>query len=187
MHEENVTGDDEDAGCEEDTGDIGADGGGEEDSGSDGDGEDVNNRANRLRRRQLTANRLVNSIDNALDLDNYNPYIIPEEIIKIKSTVKVDRRKENDIHYKFTNRPNNANNVGRCNSANVIRGRQGVTATSGPSTSQQKARCHLCMLAVVGKGHREKKQHVNSMKSLCQSCGKHTCRDHLLQKCNQCL
>ena len=43
---------------------------------------DENVRATRLKRRQLTKNRLVNSIDAAVNIDNYNPYPIPE-ILKI--------------------------------------------------------------------------------------------------------
>ena len=82
-------------------------------------------RANRLRRRQLTSQRLVHSIDSAIDLNNYNPFELPNEHKTIEGIVKVDRNKNNDIHYKFDNRPTTTH-VGRNNRANVIRGRQGV-------------------------------------------------------------
>ena len=85
---------------------------------------DENVRATRLKRRQLTKNRLVNSIDAAVNIDNYNPYPIPEILKSIESVVKVDRNEENNIVRTFQNRPSNQN-VGRNNRANVITGRQG--------------------------------------------------------------
>ena len=85
---------------------------------------DENVRATRLKRRQLTKNRLVNSIDAAVNIDNYNPYPIPEILKSIESVVKVDRNEENNIVRTFQNRPSNQN-VGRNNRANIITGRQG--------------------------------------------------------------
>ena len=81
-------------------------------------------RAGRLKRRQLTKNRIVNSIDKAMDINNYNPYPIPEDLKHIDSVVKVDKHRENDIVSVFQNKPPTTN-IGRNNRANVITGRQG--------------------------------------------------------------
>ena len=81
-------------------------------------------RAGRLKRRQLTKNRIVNSIDKALDINNYNPYPIPEDLKHIDSVVKVDKHRGNDIVRVFQNKPPTTN-IGRNNRANVITGRQG--------------------------------------------------------------
>jgi hypothetical protein len=92
-------------------------------------------RAGRLKRSQLTKNRIVNSIDKALDKNNYNPYQIPEDLKHIDSLVKVDKHRENDVVRVFLNKPPTTN-IGRNNRANVITGRQGpqpkarVTPTS---------------------------------------------------------
>lgn len=82
-------------------------------------------RAGRLQRRQLTKNRLVNSIDTAINMDNYNPYEIPEEVKYIESVVKVDKKQEHNIVRTFQNQPPSIN-IDRNNRANVITGRQGT-------------------------------------------------------------
>ena len=56
----------------------------------------------------------------------------------------------------------------------------------GPPISEKRMRCHMCMLEIAGEGKRVNKDHVNDLKSLCQLCGKHTCRNHLIQKCAEC-
>jgi hypothetical protein len=81
-------------------------------------------RASRLKRKQLTKKRIVNSIDKCLNIENYNPFPIPKVLKKIKSIVKVDRNPQNDIVRVFQNIPP-TRNIGRNNSANVITGRQG--------------------------------------------------------------
>ena len=43
----------------------------------------------------------------------------------------------------------------------------------GPPISEKRMRCHMCMLEIVVKGKRVNKDHVNSLKSLCQLCGKY--------------
>ena len=73
-----------------------------------------NERANRLQRKKLTKNRLVHSINSALNLENYNPYTIPNEENEITGNIKVDRNKDNDINILFSNQP------GRQNRANLI-------------------------------------------------------------------
>ncbi|CAB4002415.1 Hypothetical predicted protein [Paramuricea clavata] len=115
-NEENMErqGDDENEGCQDETED-------QMDELSESD-EDI--RAGRLKRRQLTKNRIVNSIDKALDINNYNPYQIPKDLKDIESVVKVDKHRENDVVRVFQNKPPTAN-IGRNNRANVITGRQG--------------------------------------------------------------
>jgi hypothetical protein len=108
-------GDAENEGCQDETED-------QMDELSESD-EDI--RAGRLKRRQLTKNHIVNSIDNkALDLNNYNPYPIPEDLKNIESVVKVDKHQENDVVCVFQNKPPTTN-IGHNNRANVITGRQG--------------------------------------------------------------
>jgi hypothetical protein len=36
---------------------------------------------------------------------------------------------------------------------------------AGPAISQRRGRCHICLLQIVGDGHRQRKDHVNSQKS----------------------
>lgn len=55
----------------------------------------------RLQRKKLTKNRLIQSIDTALDLNNYNLYKIPAQEKTITGIIKVDRNRENDIHVKY--------------------------------------------------------------------------------------
>jgi hypothetical protein len=57
---------------------------------------------------------------------------------------------------------------------------------AGPSLSEKRARCHVCYLDAAGEDYAVTKGKLPCLKSLCQSCGKHTCRDHLLQKCRKC-
>ena len=88
-----------------------------------------------MQRRLLTKQRIVNSIDAAVNLENYNPFPIPHEMRTIESVFKVDNKKQiNDIKRTFQNQPPTGN-VGRNNRANVITGRQGPQpkATNTPS------------------------------------------------------
>ena len=97
-------------------------------------GNDEEIRSSRLQRRLLTKQRIVNSIDAAVNLENYNPFPIPHELRTIESVFKVDNKKQNDIKRTFQNQPATGN-VGRNNRANVITGRQGPQpkATNTPS------------------------------------------------------
>ena len=63
---------------------------------------------------------------------------------------------------------------------------QAPHAVAGPSFSEKRARCHVCYSNAVGEGYSETKGRLPCLKSLCQSCGKHTCREHLHQKCTKC-
>ncbi|CAB3979196.1 Hypothetical predicted protein [Paramuricea clavata] len=74
-------------------------------------------RAGRLKRGQLTKNRM--------DINNYNPYPIPEDLKHIERVVKVDKHRENDVVRVFQNKPPTTTNIGRNNRANVITGRKG--------------------------------------------------------------
>lgn len=95
-------------------------------------------RANRLRRRQLTRNRKVHSIDSALDIGNYDSFHIPAVPHSVHSVIKVDRNANNDLHYHFSNQPP-TNNVGRTNRANIIQGPQGVQAKAKQTDTNQDA------------------------------------------------
>ena len=95
-------------------------------------------RAGRLRRRQLTSQRLVHNIDSAIDLDNYNQFELPVEETSIEGVVKVDRNKANDISYKFHNQPPQRN-IGRQNRANIIAGPQGVLPKAKNATTPREA------------------------------------------------
>ena len=88
----------------------------------DGDNQAGDERANRLRRRQLTKNRLINSIDSALDLDNYNAFVLPEQEKSMTGTIRIDN---NDEKINFINKPND-DPRGRQNRANVITGSIGL-------------------------------------------------------------
>ena len=102
-------------------------------------------RVNSLRRRQLTSQRL-HSIDTALDLNNYNPFKLPDEHKTIEGIVKVDRYKNNDIHYKFDNA-----HVGRNNRASVIRGRQSVVPFAKDTRANSEALEHLITQDIIYK------------------------------------
>ena len=56
----------------------------------------------------------------------------------------------------------------------------------GPPISEKRMRCHMCMLEIAAKSKRLNKDNVNCLKSLCQLCGTHRCRNHLIQKCAEC-
>jgi hypothetical protein len=114
---------DDDAEMNEDVGDVEIDGVGDVEIDGAVEVEEVADENNRLRRRQLTKNRLVNSIDAALNLDNYNPYQIPEDLQSINSNFKVDNK--TTIVREFQNKPTTGN-IGQRNRANVITGRQGT-------------------------------------------------------------
>ena len=98
---------------------------------------------NRLRQ------RLVHSIDTALDLNNYNPFELPDEHKTKKGIVK-DRHKNNDIHYKFANQPTNAH-VGRNNRANVIRGREGFAPFAKDTRTNKEAFEHFITRDIIHK------------------------------------
>lgn len=100
-------------------------------------------RGERLKRRLLTKNRLVCSIDTALDINNYNAFEIPSVRKEIKSVVKVDRNPANDVHYTFTNKPVNSYH-GRQDRANVLTGPFGVAACAKSAKSKLES-FHLFM------------------------------------------
>ena len=56
----------------------------------------------------------------------------------------------------------------------------------GPSISEKRARCHICYTNAAGEDYKQTKGRLPCLKSLCQSCGKHTCRDHFRQTCEKC-
>ena len=68
-------GDDENEGCQDKTED-------QIDEASESD-EDI--RAGGLKHKQPTKNRIVNTIDKALDINSYNTYPIPEDLKRIES------------------------------------------------------------------------------------------------------
>ena len=107
----------------------------EDDISADDEGEEV--QPERLRRRQLTKNRLVNSIDSALNINNYNPYVIPVQRKEIEGVVKTDRNQDHDVTYTFVNQP--TNNIGRQNRANIITGRQGVQPKAKGTNTNREA------------------------------------------------
>lgn len=80
----------------------------------------IETRQARLTRRVLTKKRLVNSIDTALDPENYNVFPIPEEERTFESRYKIDRNADNDIVYNWTNKP--PDNRGQIGRSNIIRG-----------------------------------------------------------------
>jgi hypothetical protein len=59
-------------------------------------------------------------------------------------------------------------------------------ADDGPAFGESRGRCTLCQRTAAGKGYSEKKVSIKCVKSLCQSCGNHTCQEHLVQKCKDC-
>ena len=104
---------------------------------ADEEQETVHARQNRLKRGQLTSQRLVHSIDTALDIDNYDEFTIPALQNSIEGVFKVNNKKENDITYRFTNQP--PANIGRQNTANIIPGPQGVKAKARNTESPRSA------------------------------------------------
>ena len=56
----------------------------------------------------------------------------------------------------------------------------------GPPMSEGKGRCHVCKSNLVGVGHKLKKNQMYRVKTLCRTCKKHTCKDHLIVKCEIC-
>ena len=54
---------------------------------------------------------------------------------------------------------------------------QALHGDAGPSFSEKRARCHVCYSNAAGEGYSETKGRLPCLKSLCQSCGKHTCRE----------
>ena len=53
----------------------------------------------------------------------------------------------------------------------------------GPPGSEDKGRCHVCILNLAGVGHKLKKKQMCRVQTLCRICKKHTCKDHLIAKC----
>ena len=54
----------------------------------------------------------------------------------------------------------------------------------GPTLGATRKRCTMCQKAATGKGYsKKKKDSIPYVKTLCQSCGNATCREHMLQKC----
>lgn len=102
--------------------------------------EEIDNRVeedNHLRRKQLTKNRLVHSIDSALDLENYNVFVVPEEEKVIRGVIKHDNNRNNDEKIEFSNQPGNTR--GRQTRANVITGITGLRARAKRIETEQQA------------------------------------------------
>ena len=99
----------------------------EENVGEDtSDDESINEEVEtRNRKKQLTKNRLVNSIDTALDLDNYNMFPIAEEKMTKQGEIKDGKDSRKIV---FVNQPSNQRNSGRQASHNIISGNPGVSA-----------------------------------------------------------
>lgn len=106
--------------------------------GSDNGEEENDVGHSRLRRRQLTSNRLVNSIDACFDLEKYDPFPIPENLKIIRSVFKVDKNKKNNIVRTFQNQPPTGN-AGRINRANVITARPGPQPKARETSSPRAA------------------------------------------------
>ena len=56
----------------------------------------------------------------------------------------------------------------------------------GPSMSEDKGRCLVCISNLAGVEHKLKKNQVYRVKTLCRICKKHTCKDHLTATCEIC-
>ena len=56
----------------------------------------------------------------------------------------------------------------------------------GPSIPVNKGRRHVCILNLVGIGHKLKNNHMYKVKNLRRICKKHTCKDHLIATCEIC-
>ena len=63
---------------------------------------------------------------------------------------------------------------------------QALHADARPSFIEKRARCHVCYSNAAGEGYSETKWRLQCFKSLCQSRGKHTCREGLHEKCTKC-
>ena len=50
----------------------------------------------------------------------------------------------------------------------------------GPSISEDKGKCHVCISNLDGVGHKLKKNQMYRVKNLCGIWKKHTCKDHLI-------
>ena len=77
----------------------------------------------RNRKKQLTKNRLLNSIDTALDLENYDRFPLPEAELSIQGEIKEGK---NSRKINFSNHPSNMRNSGRQSSHNIVSGKPGV-------------------------------------------------------------
>ena len=56
----------------------------------------------------------------------------------------------------------------------------------GPSMSEDKGRCHVCISNLAGVGHKLKKNQIYRVETLCRICKKHTGKDHLIATCEIC-
>ena len=102
------------------------------------DNEEDIERANRMQRKLLTKNRLVHSIDTALDLENYNAFILPEQEKTVIGIIKHDNNRNNDEKIDFINKPNE-DQRGRQNRANVITGQTGIRAKARNVNTEKEA------------------------------------------------
>ena len=72
----------------------------------------------------------------------------------------------------------------------VIMGRppppQPLDEELGPSMSEKRGRCYVCIEGITGEGYKAKRNHVVSNRSICQACARHTCKYYLVQKCETC-
>ena len=57
----------------------------------------------------------------------------------------------------------------------------------GPSKSEKKARCYLCILEIQGDGHKKEKDKLYTINSVCQTCQKHCCVKHVVRRCFPCM
>ena len=98
----------------------------------------------RHKRKTFTYMRKVNSIDAALDENNYDPYVIPAEILQITGEVpSLDRTKKNKKDkIIFSNQPRPYN--GRQKAAHCPKNKPGVSSYSKTATSSVEC-FHLFM------------------------------------------
>ena len=57
----------------------------------------------------------------------------------------------------------------------------------GPSKSEKKARCYLCISEIQGDGHKKEKDKLHTINSVCQTCQKHCCVKHVVRRCYPCM
>ena len=54
-------------------------------------------------------------------------------------------------------------------------------------SARPKGRCIECLDSIKGVGFKAKRKEVNTLRSICQSCGKWHCDNHLVQACWKCV
>ena len=52
---------------------------------------------------------------------------------------------------------------------------QPIDEELGPTMSEKRGRCYVCIEGITGEGYKAKRNHVASNRSICQTCGCHIC------------